>query len=233
MNKLSSLSVFFPCLNDGKSIPGLLEKTYEVLPKITNDFEVIIIDDGSTDDTPQITKKLRTKYKNLRIIRNKKPSGYGGVLKIGFGSAKKDWVFYTDGDGQYDPSELKNLVEKVTHEIDVINGYKIKRQDSIVRKFLGASYNLVLHIRYHLPIRDVDCDFRLIRKSKLNEIKLSSNSGAICLELAMKLKKQGAKFTEIPVHHYPRKHGKSTFFNLTNLFRTLSENIKLYKELSS
>lgn len=233
MTKLRSLSVFFPCLNDGESIPDLLERTYKILPKVTNDFEVIIIDDGSTDETPQILEELRTKYKNLRVIRNNKPSGYGGVLKIGLESAKKEWVFYTDGDGQYDPGELTKMVSEFDENTDVINGYKISRGDNLFRNSLGSLYNRILHIFYSLPIRDVDCDFRLIRKSKLNEIKLSSNSGAICLELVMKLKNRGANFSEVPVRHFPRRHGHSRFFKLSNLLQTLSENIKLYKELSS
>lgn len=232
MNKLKSLSVFFPCLNDAKSIPSLLKKTYEVLPKITSDYEVMIIDDGSTDETPEVLEKLRTKYKNLRIVRNQKPSGYGGALIKGFGLVKKEWVFYTDGDGQYDPTELFELVKKAKPEIDVVNGYKLGREDSIPRRVGGFLYNRILHLLYPIPIRDVDCDFRLIRNSLLRQIKLNSKSGAICLELVMKLKNHGAKFSEVPIHHYARKHGKSTFFKLPNLVRTFSENIKLYKEIA-
>lgn len=231
--KLKSLSVFFPCLNDGQTIPTLLEKLYKVLPKVTSDYEVIVIDDGSTDETPQVLAKMRTKYKNLRIIRNQEPSGYGGALTRGFELAKKEWIFYTDSDGQYDPTELLEVVKKAKPEIDVVNGYKIVRHDNLLRKSLGGLYNRTLHLIYPVPIRDVDCDFRLIRRSKLMKVKLQSKSGAICLELVMKLKKEGAKFTEVPVHHYPRKHGKSMFFKFTNLARTLVENIKLRNELSS
>lgn len=229
--KLSSLSVFFPCLNDGQSIPSLLEKTYRVLPKITKDYEIIIIDDGSIDNTPQILKRFLRKYKNLRVIRNAKPSGYGGVLRRGFESAKKDWVFYTDGDGQYDPGELKNLADHLTPKVDVVNGYKMVRSDNLIRKTLGSLYNQAIHTIYSIPIRDLDCDFRLIRNSLVRKIKLNSKSGAICLELIMKLKNQGANFAEIPVHHYPRKHGRSAFFKLPNLLKTLTENLKLYKIL--
>lgn len=228
--KLKSLSVFFPCLNDAKTIPVLLEKTYKILSKITQDYEVIIIDDGSTDDTPQILSKLKRKYKNLLIIRNKQPSGYGGVLKKGFESAKKEWIFYTDGDGQYDPSELNNLI-KLTKGIDVVNGYKISRHDNLIRKSLGSLYNRALHVLYSLPIRDIDCDFRLIRNSFLKKIKLNSKSGAICLELVMKLKNKGARFSEVSVQHFPRKYGKSVFFNFPNLSETFIENVRLLQEL--
>lgn len=233
MIKLKSLSVFFPCLNDGESIPELLSKTYKILPKITADFEVIIVDDGSTDNTPQILERLLRKYKNLRVIRNNKPSGYGGVLRRGFESSKKDWIFYTDGDGQYDPAELKKLVEQLTPDIGVVNGYKTSRHDDLVRGSLGFIYNRILHLVYSIPIRDIDCDFRLIRTSMLKKIKLHSNSGAVCLELVMKLKNQGAKFAEIPVRHYKRKHGKSAFFKLSSLTQTLIENIKIFKEVKT
>ena len=223
MNKLSSLSIFFPCLNDAKSIPFLLKQTYQILPKITSNFEVIIIDDGSTDNTKEVLTKLRTKYKNLRTVRNKKPSGYGGALISGFKNAKKEWVFYTDGDGQYDPAELIKLVGELKGGIDGVNGYKLSREDSIIRKVLSFIYNQALRALYSLPIRDVDCDFRLIRRSKLAKIKLRSKSGGICLELVMKLKQKGANFVETPIHHYPRLYGESKFFKLANLIRTLND----------
>ncbi len=230
MVRLKSLSVFFPCLNDAESIPFLLRRTYQVLPKITADFEVIIIDDGSTDNTKALLSKLRTTYENLRIIRNKKSSGYGGALISGFKNAKKQWIFYTDGDGQYDPGELTKMVSELDENTDVVNGYKISRGDNLLRKSLGSLYNQMLHIFYSIPIRDVDCDFRLIRRSKLAEIELKSKSGGICLELVMKLKNEGAKFAETPVHHYPRKHGGSAFFKISNITQTLFENIRLFRE---
>ena len=117
------------------------------------------------------------------------------------------------------------LVWKASSKVDIVNGYKLTRSDPLIRRVIGSLYNWLLHRFYPLPISDVDCDFRLIRKSLLNKITLSSTSGIICLELIVKLKKQGARFTEVGVHHYRRLFGKSQFFTLGNVWKTLHEHV--------
>lgn len=226
MKKLSSLSIFFPSLNDARILPVLVDKAYKTGQKIASDFEIIVVDDGSTDDTPQVLKQLAKSYKNLKTVRHKKNLGYGGALQSGFKNSSKDWVFYTDGDGQYDVAEAAKLVEKLSGDISVVNGYKLKREDPILRKLIGSFYNWVLKMIYQLPISDVDCDFRLIKKSLIDKIKLTSTSGAICLELVIKLQKAGAKFSEVGVHHYKRKFGKSEFFKLKNITNSILDNLK-------
>lgn len=228
MKNLKSLSVFFPCLNDGKSLPYLLDKTYKVLPKITQNYEVIVIDDGSTDESREIIKRIQRRYENLKLFVHPKNLGYGAVLMTGFKKAAKEWVFYTDGDGQYDPSELIKLVDKTNNKIDVVNGYKIRREDNTVRRLTGSIYNFMIQKIYSLPIRDIDCDFRLIRKSSLSKIKLSSKSGLICLELIYKLKKAKARFAEAPVHHYKRLYGRSQFFKFPRLYSMLKDHINFF-----
>lgn len=220
MKKLSSLSIFFPCLNDGKILPYLLAKTYWIAPRIAKKFEVIIIENGSIDETPQILTMLESQYTNLHVIRFQKPLGYGRTLKQGFARATNEWVFYTDGDGQYDPLDLPKLVEKCD-DVDVVNGYKIHRIDRWYRTFLGNLYNSIVQKIYHPPVRDVDCDFRLIRRSFLKSISLESRSGTICLELVLKLKKADARFAEVGVSHYPRVFGRSEFFRLPHLMQTV------------
>ncbi len=223
MKRLSTLSIFFPCLNDGKILPYLLAKTYWVAPKVARDFEVIIIENGSTDETPQVLTMLEHLYPRLRVIRFKKSLGYGGALNQGFTHATKDWVFYTDGDGQYDPLELVKLVEKCNERIDVVNGYKMKRGDRWYREIIGNTYNFLLQVVYHPPIRDVDCDFRLIRRSMVQKTSLESQSGTICLELVLKHKKAHARFAEVGVSHYPRAFGWSEFFRLPHIIQTLKD----------
>ncbi len=223
MKKLSSLSIFFPCLNDGKILPYLLAKTYWIAPQVTQEFEVIIIENGSTDETPQVLTMLESLYPGLRVIRLHKPLGYGGALQQGFAQATKEWIFYTDGDGQYDPLELRKLVEKINRKTDVVNGYKLNREDVWHRRFIGKMYNWVLQKRYHPPIRDVDCDFRLIRRSLIQKLTLESRSGTICLELILKLQEAGARFAEVEVSHFPRVFGISEFFRLPRLLETLKD----------
>src|SRR5438552_2733797 len=127
MKKLTSLSVFFPAYNDGQAIPILLAKTYAVLPKVAKKYEVIVVNDGSTDETASIISLLKKQYQDLKIIEHKKNRGYSGALQSGFRAACYEWVFYTDGDGQYDPEELEKLVAQVNDKVDVVNGYKISR----------------------------------------------------------------------------------------------------------
>lgn len=223
MRRLNSLTVFLPTFNDAKILPYLICKIYDTVPRLTDDFEVIIIDDGSVDETPLISNSLSKQLPNLKVIRHVKNRGYGGALLTGFQQATKEWVFYTDGDGQYDPHELSKLVSKLKPGIDVVNGYKIKRRDPLIRKIIGGCYKTFTRQIYHLPISDIDCDFRLIRRSLIKQIKLSASSGLICLELVLALKKAGAHFVEVPIHHYPRPFGRSQFFRPKHLFHTLKE----------
>lgn len=225
MKKLSSLSIFFPCLNDGKTIPTLVAKAYKAGKRVTKSLEVIIIENGSDKDTIIALKKLQKQYPRLRILWFKKPLGYGGALQQGIAHATKDWVFYTDGDGQYDPLELSRLVSWVRPEVDVINGYKLSRSDSGFRRIAGSFYNTLLHRIYPLPVRDVDCDFRLMRKSLLRGIRLTSTSALVCVELVMSLKRAGARFSEVGVSHFPRISGRSEFFRPSHLVRSLADHI--------
>lgn len=227
MKKLKSLSIFFPALNDEKSIPLLIKKAYKIASRTASDFEIIIVNDGSTDDTIRVVKTLQKKLRGLKIISHKKNLGYGATLTTGFANAKYDWVFYTDGDGQYNPEELKKLVEKLDGKVTVVNGYKLERKDPWMRVFLGEIYNGFLQKIYRPPVTDVDCDFRLIKRSLLKKIKLTSKTGAICLELVVKLKLAGGEFEEVGVHHYPRLYGTSQFFRLPHLVNTLHENLRL------
>lgn len=228
MKHLKSLSIFFPCYNDGGILPSLIEKTYQTAKQITDEFEIICVNDGSKDNTKEVLEELQKKYKELRIINHQENRGYGGALISGFENSKKEWVFYTDGDGQYDPGELKKLVQKADKNIDVINGYKVKRADGFVRNIVGSLNNIALHILFPLPIRDIDCDFRLIRNSLIKKIHLSFTSATILPELVVKLHLKGARFAEIPVSHYPRKYGKSRFFNYTNITKAIVDNISFF-----
>lgn len=228
MKKRISLSIFFPSLNDAKSLPMLVQKATNVAQKVSNDYEIIVINDGSTDDTREVLTKLEKNFPHLRSIHHPINRGYGGALKSGFKAASKEWVFYTDGDGQYDPMELTFLFRQVNDDVDVVNGFKLKRNDSFVRTYVGIFYNYFLHHIYQVPISDIDCDFRLIRNAVLKKIQMRAKSGLICLELTLKLKKVGARFKEVGVHHYERKFGKSQFFQIHHLVKTLTEHVTFF-----
>lgn len=216
-----SISVFFPAFNDEQTIGSLVIKALNVLEELADDYEVLVINDGSIDRTPQIIDKLSAAFPQVVAIHHEQNLGYGAALQSGFRHAKKELVFYTDGDGQYEVDELRRMLPLMTDDVDVVNGYKSGRADSRKRKVIGEVYNRAARKMFGLPIRDVDCDCRLIRRSMLPDISTLPNSGAVCVQLVRQLAANGATFSEIPVGHYPRLYGKSQFFTVSNITRTL------------
>lgn len=209
---LKGLTIFFPCYNDSATIASMVVKAIAAGNEVTNDLEIIVIDDASRDGSGRILAELAKVYPNLRIITHPANRGYGAALKSGFSNSRKDFIFYTDGDAQYDVFELKDLAAKMRDGIDIVNGYKIKRQDSMIRIVIGGAYHAANSIVLGIKIRDVDCDFRLIRRSVFDKVRLVSRGGEICVELIKKCQEAGMKFAEVPVHHYYRKSGTSQFF---------------------
>jgi glycosyltransferase involved in cell wall biosynthesis len=191
-----------------------------VLPTLTDDYEVIVVNDGSTDATASLLEQLKRTSPFIKVIQHESNQGYGAALRTGFNHSSKDLIFYTDGDGQYNARELVSLFPLMTDAVDIVNGYKIKRADRRRRIILGAIYNRLARLFFSIPIRDVDCDFRLIRRRAIQQIQLSSSSGVICTEMIRKLYVAGCAFVETPVNHYPRPHGQSQFFTLRRVGRT-------------
>ncbi|MFH1376314.1 MAG: glycosyltransferase family 2 protein [Candidatus Woesearchaeota archaeon] len=214
-----SLSVFFPFYNDEGSIRKIVNDTLETLKEITEDYEIILVDDHSPDKVGEIADELAKENPKIKVIHHEKNRGYGGALKSGFSNSTKEYIFYTDGDNQYDVKELKLLVDKLDEDTDLVNGYKLSRGDPWYRKLIGRTYHWTVKILFNLKIRDVDCDFRLIRRKLFDQFDLESNSGVICVELMKKIHMQKAKIKEVPVHHYPRYYGKSQFFNFKRIFK--------------
>lgn len=224
-----SVSAFFPAYNDAPSLPGLLEKAFRTLSAHVADFEVIVINDGSQDATGQVLAELQAQYgPRLRVITHPANRGYGGALRSGFWAAEKDWIFYTDGDGQYDPGELALLLQAAKPGVQLVNGYKRQRHDPAHRIWIGNAYNFFARQIFGVRLRDIDCDFRLIRRTALEEISLVSTSGTICVELVRKIERLGSTVVELPVSHYARQHGRSQFFRVRSLARTAKEIAMLY-----
>lgn len=227
-----SISAFFPAYNDGKTIGDLVRKTLGLLPTLTKDYEVIVINDGSSDETAQVLSALQAAYpEHVRVITHPENRGYGGALRSGFAAATKDLVFYTDGDAQYDPLELERLVQKMVPAVGVVNGFKISRNDPWHRVAIGWMYNRFARFIFGIQLRDIDCDFRLIRRELLEELSLRSTSGTICVELVKKLELCPYLVEEVGVSHYPRLHGKSQFFRLQSLASTFFQLVRLYLTL--
>ncbi len=228
MKKLRSITAFFPAFNDAATIPSMVISALHTLQGVTDDYEVVVVNDGSQDHTGEMLEELGKLYPQVRIVTHLQNRGYGAALRSGFSAAQKEWIFYTDGDAQYDPRELVELVAAVTPETDVVNGYKIERSDPLHRIIIGRLYHHIVRILFGFHLRDVDCDYRLMRRAIFQRVTLHSTSGTICLEMVKKMQDFGYRFVEVPVHHYHRAHGKSQFFNFPRLHRTAVQLISLW-----
>jgi glycosyltransferase involved in cell wall biosynthesis len=226
-----SLTVFFPCYNDAATIGSLVAAADVVAAEWTDDYEVLVIDDGSTDSSRELLRQLAVRYPRLRPIFHPGNRGYGAALRSGFMAATKELVFYTDGDGQYDVFELRKLLPIVQDGVDVVNGYKISRSDPAHRVVVGIVYLRLMRLLFNFHVRDVDCDFRVIRRRVFDTIRLRHASGVICLELVKKLELAGYRFVDFPVHHYHRVHGRSQFFNVRRLAVTAVNIVRLWWDL--
>jgi GT2 family glycosyltransferase len=220
---VTSISAFFPCYNDEATIASMVNLAVATIDQVGADGDVTVVNDGSTDGSAAVLAGLAASEPRLRVVTHEQNRGYGGALLSGFEAATKQWVFYTDGDAQFDPSELAQLVEAATPDVDIVQGYKLRRADNIVRRVIGRVYHRFVAFMFGLKIRDTDCDFRLIRKEALDRVQLVHTTGVICVELVRKLQDAGARFVEVPVHHYPRTHGQSEFFNFRSVARSLTD----------
>lgn len=233
--KLKSLTIFFPFYNDEGTVLDQIRSAYSLGNILTNDLEVIAIHGGnSKDKTYEKIIEAKEKFPDLIIIDKRDNNEGYAVIKYGFQSASKEWVFYTDGDAQYNLDELDLLVKnQFETSADVINGYKTSRGDGLVRHILGDLYAKISTFIFELPIRDTDCDFRLIKKEFLDKFELVSTDSSILGELIKKLELSGAKFSEVPVSHFNRKYGYSNYTPFGLFKEKLFGDFKLYFKLRS
>jgi glycosyltransferase involved in cell wall biosynthesis len=228
--KHSGISVFFPAYNEEKMIRTTVYGALSVIPGLFDDFEIMIIDDGSTDGTPRICDEIASENRNVRVIHHPKNLGYGAALKSGFSSAGKDLVFFTDGDNQFDISEIKLLLPRL-EDSDMVIGYRLKRNDPWQRLLFAKSWGMLIRILFGLRVKDTDCAFKLMKKRVTDSIALRSDGAFISAELLIKAKKKGFRISQVGVHHFPRKEGKQTGANIKVIFRAFMELFKLWREL--
>ena len=229
--KLRSLTAFFPAYNDGGTIASMVILAGQIAPAVADDFEVLVVNDGSRDHTGDVLAGLTKCCPRLRVVTHAQNQGYGSALRAGFAHARGDWVFYTDGDAQYDPRELAALVAAVRDDVDVVNGYKIARADPWHRIVIGRLYHHFCRLAFGIRLRDVDCDFRLIRRDLLARVPLASTDGTICVEMIRRFQDAGARIVEVPVHHHFRTFGRSQFFNGRRLVRVAGHLARLWWRL--
>src|SRR3989344_8822209 len=229
---IKNLSVFFPLYNEEGNVRQAVEKCEKVLKKLKIDYEILLIDDGSKDNTAKIVDQIAKENSHVQAIHHQKNLGYGEALKSGFYNAKYEVIVYTDGDGQFDFSEVEKFLKEIETN-DLIIGYRIKRQDPFFRILFKKGWKLSLLAFFRLTIKDVDCGFKMIKKEVLEKIPhLESTRGAmINAELAIKAKKYGFKVGQVGVNHYPRLFGRPTGSNLRVIIKSFMDLFKLWWKL--
>lgn len=225
-----SISVFFPCYNEQDNVAGTVEQALSVLKKLQADFEVIIVDDGSSDATAGIADELARQDSTVKVVHHPKNLGYGAALQSGFKAATKELVFYTDGDGQFDINEMPPLLP-LTEKYDVVSCYRLNRRDPLLRKINGWCWTKLVCLLFKMRIRDIDCAFKLYKREIFDNIELSSTGALIDAEILARAVRKGYRVTQKGVHHYPRKAGAQTGANLRVILRAFKELFKLYKKI--
>lgn len=227
---VKSLTLFFPCYNEKDAIGPLTKKTLNVAASICDDFEILLIDDGSSDGTSELADELANQYPQVRAVHHPRNSGYGAALQTGFRNASKEYVFYTDGDGQFDIAELPRLIPLAAH-FDIVSCYRIKRQEGGLRRFNAFCWTALMRLLFNLKIKDIDCAFKLYKRDIFDHIEMHSTGALIDTEILARAQRQGYTITQMGVHHYPRLTGQSTGSNINVIFRAFRELFKLRREI--
>ncbi len=225
--RAASLSVFFPAYNEQDIIAKTVENASKILPRFADDYEIIVVDDGSADATAVMVEEMAKHDPHVRLVRHARNRGYGAALRTGFESARKELVFFSDADGQFDLAELPGLLG-LLDRAPVVLGYRIRRNDPAHRLFIAKVYNLVIRTVFGLKVRDIDCAFKLFRKEALaGVLPLESNGAFISSELLIKLRRRDVPMVERGVHHYPRTTGVSKGATPKVILKTIRDVIRL------
>ncbi len=221
-----SLTITFPCYNEEANVERVTRSAVEVGRRLADDLEVLIVNDGSRDRTGEIAERLAAEIPEVRVVHNSPNRGYGGALSRGFKEATKNWIFYTDGDGQFDLNELETILPLLeTH--DVVSCYRLDRKDSLLRKLNALAWSTLVNILFHIGLRDIDCAFKIYPKPFIDAIELHSRGALIDTEMLAKARNFGLKIAQAGVHHYPRVAGQQTGANLKVILRAFKELFKL------
>lgn len=230
MPKLSFLSVFFPCYNEEANVERMVQTAQKVLPELAERWEIIPVNDGSKDKTGEIIDRLAKADPNVHPVQHEKNKGYGGAVISGYNASKGDYVFFTDGDLQFDLRELTLLIEKLD-EGDLILGYRKNRRDPLQRKLNAFMWGSLVKSLFHFKVRDVDCAFKLIKRKVIDKVRLSAEGALVSTELLARANKAGFRFVEVGVTHYPRTAGTQTGAKLSVILKAFRELFKLYGKI--
>jgi glycosyltransferase involved in cell wall biosynthesis len=229
MDKIK-ISVFFPCYNEGNNIGKLLTNSLKFLPTISYEYEVIVVDDGSSDSTLKIAQKFSRENPHVKTVHHENNKGYGAALRSGFEKCSNDYIFFTDGDNQFDITEMTKLLPYIK-DYDIVTGFRLKRKDNFIRKINEFSFNRLVRLLFGLKIRDLNCAFKIYKKEVIKSLKLRSSLAFINSEILIRAKKKGFTIKEVGITHYPRKWGAQTGANIKVIIGSLYELFRLREEL--
>jgi len=224
------LTIFFPCYNEEQNVERVTCEALAAASQVSDDYEIIIINDGSNDRTADVAEKLAEKHPQVRAIHHEVNKGYGAALQTGFKNASKELVFYTDGDGQFKIEEIKVLLPHI-EKFDIVSGYRISRRDPLHRKINAFMWGTMVNMLFKLNISDVDSAFKLYRRKIFDDITLTSQGALIDTEILAKAKSKGYTITEVGVNHYPRTAGSQTGAKLSVIIKAFKELYELKKQL--
>jgi glycosyltransferase involved in cell wall biosynthesis len=227
-----SLSVFFPCYNESGNITTLTENAVHTLSRLVDDYEIVLVNDASTDNTGAIADELAKRFSRVRVVHHPANKGYGGAVWTGLKQATKDAVFFSDGDGQFDLSELDKFLPELTDPSVAVVGYRIKRADPFHRKVFAFMWGRVLlRALLGIKLRDLDCAFKLFHTRHFETMQPECGGAMVTAEIIYKLRQRGVQFKQIGVNHYPRKHGTQTGGSLKVIVRAFRELSRTYWSL--
>ncbi len=225
-----SLSVFFPCYNEEANVERTTLQALVTCERLVDDFEIVIVNDGSKDRTGEIADRLAAEHKHVRVVHNNPNRGYGGALARGFTEAKKDWIFYTDGDGQFDFDDLERMIPLLT-QYDIASAYRVNRQDSLLRKANAWAWGKLVRRVFRMNVRDIDCAFKIYPRSFIEQIELRSTGALIDTEMLAKATNMGYSIGQMGVRHLARVAGEQTGANWRVILRAFRELFQLRRHI--
>lgn len=227
-----SLTITFPCYNEEANVERTTRQAVEVGRRLADDLEVVIVNDGSRDRTGEIADRLAAEIPEVRVVHNSPNKGYGGALAAGFRAATKNWIFYTDGDGQFDLNELEQVLP-LLEQHDIVSCYRKKRQDPFMRKANAFAWTTLVNTLFRINLRDIDGAFKIYPKPFIDAIELHSTGALIDTEMLAKARAHGLSIGQMGVNHYPRTAGQQTGANLKVIARAFRELFKLYGQIKA
>ena len=227
---MSGISVIFPAFNEEANIRCTIETAIKVLPKVATRWEVIVVDDGSNDGTALICDQLKTRYPEVKVIHHQQNRGYGAALKSGIMSANYDLVFFSDSDGQFDFNELQQLI-CWADDFDIIAGYRAKREDPFYRRLNALGWNVLVRLVLGIRIRDIDCAFKLFRRSVFDHIQIRCVGAMVNTEILAQATRLGMRIHQVKVSHFPRRLGKPSGANVHVIIKAFRELCRLWRKL--